>query len=47
MGYTEEQIKWLLRWRSNAFFEYLRNLAITTDRHNLTMDAVGDMPNFL
>jgi hypothetical protein len=47
MGFHEMEIKHLLRWKSNAFMTYLRNLAVTSRRHN---DAVADascIPNFL
>lgn len=46
-GYTGTQIKWLLRWRSEAFMAYLRNLAVTANLHNITMDRAAAMPNFL
>lgn len=46
-GYTGAQIKFLLRWRSDAFMAYLRNLAVTSDKHNITMDNAAAMPNFL
>jgi hypothetical protein len=28
MGFTDVQIMWLLRWKSNAFMTYLRNVAV-------------------
>jgi hypothetical protein len=46
-GYNGDQIKFLLRWRSQAFMVYLRNLAITADQHNRTLDKADAMPNFL
>jgi hypothetical protein len=47
MGYTETQIKWLLRWRSDAFMVYLRNLAILSNKQNTTLDDAAAMPHFL
>ena len=47
MGYTETMIQWLLRWRSNAFMLYLRNVAIISTRHHQTLDTAASMPNFL
>jgi hypothetical protein len=31
------EIKYLLRWKSNAFMTYLRNLAVTSRRHNIVI----------
>jgi hypothetical protein len=47
MGFSESQIKWLLRWRSNAFFVYLRNTAVLASQHVDVMDAAFAMPQFL
>lgn len=47
MGYAASEIKFLLRWKSDTYMMYLRNLAITADKHNATLDAAGAMPNFL
>jgi hypothetical protein len=33
MNFTKPQIKWLLRWKSNAFMVYLRNIANLADKH--------------
>ena len=44
-GFTEMEIKFLLRWKSNAFMTYLRNLAVTSRRHNAAMNDVRVMPN--
>jgi hypothetical protein len=33
MGFTEPQIKWILRWRSDAFMVYLRNITNLSDNH--------------
>jgi hypothetical protein len=47
MGFTESQIKWILRWRSNAFMVYLRNTAVLARQHVDVMDAAFAMPHFL
>jgi hypothetical protein len=47
MGFTGTQIKWILRWKSDAFMVYLRNLAILADQHNAVFDEASTMPNFL
>ena len=46
-GFSEMEIKFLLRWKSNAFMTYLRNLAVTSRRHNKAMNDVSEIPNFL
>jgi hypothetical protein len=47
MGFTEIQIKWLLRWRSDAFKVYLRNLAVLSNCQHTTFDDAAAMPYFL
>ena len=47
MGFTENQIKFILRWRSNAFMVYLRNTMILADNHNRAFDEVMTMPHFV
>jgi hypothetical protein len=47
LGFTEIQIQFLLRWRSNAFMTYLRNLAIIAEKQTQALDAAGAMPHFL
>jgi hypothetical protein len=47
MGFHEMEIKHLLRWKSNAFMTYLRNLAVTSRRHNDAMHDASCIPNFL
>jgi hypothetical protein len=47
MGFSEMEIKHLLRWKSNAFMTYLRDLAITSQRHNEAMSDATLIPNFL
>ena len=44
-GFTEMEIKFLLRWKSNAFMTYLRNLAVTSRRHNAALNDVRVMPH--
>ena len=46
MGCTESQIQWLLRWRSNAFMVYLRNVAILSSMHHKILDEAAAMPHF-
>ena len=46
MGCTESQIQWLLRWRSNAFMVYLRNVAILSSMHHKLLDEAAAMPHF-
>ena len=47
MGITETQLKWLLRWRSDAFMVYLRNTAILANAQYETLDKASAMPHFL
>ena len=47
MGFHEMEIKHLLRWKSNAFMTYLRNLAVTSRRHNDALSDASSIPNFL
>lgn len=47
MGITETQLKWLLRWRSDAFMVYLRNTAILANTQYETLDKASAMPHFL
>ena len=46
-GYSTTQIKWLLRWRSDAFMVYLRNISMLADAHHQTLDQAAAMPNFI
>ena len=46
-GFSRMEIKFLLRWKSDAFMTYLRNLAVTSRRHNETINIVSDIPNFV
>jgi hypothetical protein len=47
MGFTDVQIMWLLRWRSNAFMTYLRNVAVLSHRQNLAFSDVEAMPHVI
>ena len=47
MGFHERKIKHLLRWKSNTFMTYLRNLAVTSRRHNDALSDASCIPNFL
>ena len=44
--FSEMEIKFLLRWKSNAFMTYLHNLAVTSRRHNTALNDISVMPNF-
>ena len=46
-GFTEMEIKYLLRWKSNAFVTYLRNLVVTSRHHNIAMNDANEIPNFV
>ena len=37
-------IKKLLRWRSNSLLDYIRDMIITTHKHNTDLNSVDDMP---
>jgi hypothetical protein len=45
-GFAAHEIKFLLRWKSEAFMDYLRNLAITAERQNTAVADADDMPEF-
>ena len=44
MGFTDTQIQWLLRWKSLAFWAYLRNIAVLTNQHTAAFSAHSSMP---
>jgi hypothetical protein len=45
-GFTAPQIKWLLRWRSDAFMDYLRNLpGLSLQQAHALNTLTGLMPN--
>ena len=45
MGFSPLDIQWLLRWRSQAFMAYLRNLALLADRQHQALDKANAMPH--
>jgi hypothetical protein len=47
MGFTNTQIKFLLRWKSDAFFVYLRNIAGLAHQQNQALDKCAAMPHFI
>ena len=47
MGFTGELIKFILRWKSDCFMGYLRNLGILSARQNVAIADIKSMPNFL
>ena len=46
-GFSEMEIKYLLRWKSNAFMTYLRNLSVTSHRQNEAINDISEIPNFV
>jgi hypothetical protein len=46
MGFTSTQIQFMLRWKSNAFMMYLRNLAVLSQGQNAAFDEAAAMPHF-
>jgi hypothetical protein len=47
IGFTGPQIKFLLRWKSDCFMEYLRNLGALSTPQNVPITDVETMPNFI
>jgi len=45
-GFTTTSIKHLLRWKSDAFMGYLRNINTISEQQNTALNDVGDMPNY-
>jgi hypothetical protein len=43
-GYSASQIQFLLRWRSFAFMDYLRNLATLSRQQNTAVNQAMEMP---
>ena len=43
-GHSPLDIKWLLRWKSDAFMLYLRNAAVLSDKQNQSVDKAMGMP---
>ncbi len=46
MGFDAPQIKHLLRWRSDAFMDYLRNSPVLSNRQREAFDQLAAMPHF-
>jgi hypothetical protein len=46
MGFTATQIQFMLRWKSNAFMMYLRNLNVLSEEQNTAVDRAAAMPHF-
>jgi hypothetical protein len=45
MGFSAVDIKFILRWKSDAFLGYLRNMAFLARRHADAMDSAATIPN--
>jgi hypothetical protein len=44
MGFSPLDIQWILRWRSQAFMVYLRNVAILAIRQFEALDRAAELP---
>ena len=47
MGFPPQDIKWLLRWLSDAFMAYLRNTAVLATRQHRALDVAASMPHLV
>jgi hypothetical protein len=47
MGFTDSQIKLLLRWRSDAFFDCLRNITGLAFKQCRALHDLSIVPNFV
>ena len=47
LGFSGPQIKFLLRWASDCFMEYLHNLGVLSTLQNEAIADIENMPNFL
>lgn len=47
LGFSDTQLQFLLRWKSNAFFSYLRNLAVLSNQQNQAMADLSTMPSII
>ena len=45
--FSAAQIKFLLRWKSDSFMEYLGNLGVLSRQQNQAIADAATMPNFL
>lgn len=46
-GFTATQIKWLLRWRSDAFMDYLRNLPGLSQQQSYALNKLSGIMPFI
>jgi len=44
MGFTNTQIQWILHWKSLAFWAYLCNIAVLTDKYTAAFSMHSGMP---
>lgn len=47
MGFSATDIQFILRWKSDAFMAYLRNLSFLARRHADAIDQAAAIPNFV
>jgi hypothetical protein len=47
MGFDSTTIKFLLRWKSDAFMSYLRNMSFLAQQHADALDRAAAIPNIL
>ena len=47
MGFTDTQLQFLLRWKSDAFLCYLRNLSILSQKQNEAITDLSVMPSII
>ena len=47
MGFSPQDIKWLLRWLSDTFMAYLCNIATLATRHTRALDKAAAMPTYV
>jgi hypothetical protein len=46
MGFSDHEIKKLLRWKSDKWMAYTRNLVIATLKHNRAVFMASQIPTF-
>jgi hypothetical protein len=46
MGFSATDIKFILRWKSDAFMAYLRNLSFLARQHAIALDRAAAIPHF-
>ena len=47
LNFSASQIKFLCRWKSDAFMAYLRNVAVLSQQQNQAVNLLDHMPNIL